>query len=44
MDQVFTALIISNEEMKDIMKTAKSLEEFSFLVKGVNKTIENEAQ
>ena len=31
-----TALIISNEEMNDIMKVVKSLEEFCFLIKGVS--------
>ena len=35
-----TALIISNEGIKDIMKIVKSLEESGLLWKGVNKTIE----
>ena len=39
----FTTLIISNEEMNDIMKIVKSLEESGFLIKGVSKTIKNEA-
>ena len=30
-----TALIISNEEMKDIMKTFKSIEESGLLIKGI---------
>ena len=37
-----TALIISNEEMEDIMKIVKSLEESSFLIRNAIKTIENE--
>ena len=40
----FTTLIISNEEMNDIMKIFQSLEEFGLLIKGVNETIENEAK
>ena len=39
-----TTLIISNEEMNDIMKIIKSLEESGLLIKGVNETIRNEAQ
>ena len=31
-----TALIISNEELEDIMKIVKSLEEYGFLIKGVS--------
>ena len=38
------ALIISNEEMKDIMKIIKSLEESVLLIKGINETIKNEAK
>ena len=34
-------LIISNEEMNDIMKISKSLEESGLLIKDVNKTIKN---
>ena len=37
-----TALIISIEEMNDIMKIVKSLEEFGLLIKGVSKTTQNE--
>ena len=37
-----TTLIISNEEMDDILKIIKSLEEFGLLIKGVSKTIKNE--
>ena len=40
----FTTLIISNEEMNDIMKIVKSLEEFGLLIKGVSGTIKNEAK
>ena len=36
--------IISNEEMNDIMKIVKSLEESGLLIKGVSKTIKNEAR
>ena len=39
-----TVLIISNEEMKDIMKIVKSLEESGLLIKGINETIKNEAK
>ena len=37
-------LIISNEEMNDLMKIIKSLEEFGLLIKGVSETIKNEAK
>ena len=40
----FTTLIISNEEMNDIMKIVKSLEEFGLLIKGVSGTIKNKAK
>ena len=39
-----TTLIISNEEMNDIMKVAKSLEESGLLINYVSKTIKNEAK
>ena len=39
-----TTLIISDEEMNDIMKIVKSLEESGLLTKGVSKTIKNEAK
>ena len=39
-----TTLIISNEEMNDIMKIVQSFEDSSLLVKGVNETINNEAK
>ena len=37
-----TALIISNEEIEELMKVVKSLEESRLLVKGINETIKNE--
>ena len=37
-----TALIISNEEMKDIMKIVKSLEESGLLMTRISETIKNE--
>ena len=39
-----TTLIISNEEMNDIMKIVKPFEESGLLVKGVSATIKNEAK
>ena len=39
-----TALIIWNEEMNNIMKIVKSLEESGLLIKCVSKTIKNEAK
>ena len=37
-----TTLIISNEEMEDIMKIVKSLEESGLLIKVISETIKNE--
>ena len=37
-------LIISNEQMNDIMKIVKSLEESVLFIKGVSKTIKYEAK
>ena len=37
-------LTISNEEMNNVMKIVKSLEESGLIVKGVSKTIKNEAK
>ena len=37
-----TTLTISNDEMKDIIKIVKSLEDSGSLIKGVSKTIQNE--
>ena len=39
-----TTLIISNEEMNDIMKTVNSLEKYGLLIKDVSQTIKNEAK
>ena len=39
-----TALITSNEEMEDIMKIVKSLEESGLLVKRISETIKNETK
>ena len=38
----FTTLIISNEEMEDIMKIVKSLEDSCLLIKDVSETIKNQ--
>ena len=40
----FTPLITSNEEMEDIMKIIKSLEDSGLLIKSVGETIQNEAK
>ena len=39
-----TILVISNEEMNDIMKTVQALEDSDILLKGVAKTIKNETR
>ena len=39
-----TTLIISNDEMEDITKIVKSLEDSSLLLKGVSETIQNEVK
>ena len=39
-----TASIISDEEMNDIMKIVKSLEESGLIIKGISETIKNEAK
>ena len=39
-----TAVTISNEEIEDIMKIVKSLEESGLLIKGISETIKNEAK
>ena len=39
-----TTLIISNEEMNDILKIINPLEESGLLIKGVSETIKNEAK
>ena len=42
--QEMIKILISNEEMSDIMKIVKSLQEFSLLIKGVSKIIKNEGK
>ena len=39
-----TTLVISNEEINDIMKIVKALEDSGILLKGVTKTVENEVK
>ena len=39
----FITLIISNEEMEDIMKIVKPFEDSGLLIRGVSETIKNEA-
>ena len=39
-----TTLVISNEEMNDIMKNVQALEDSNILLKGVTKTIKNETK
>ena len=39
-----TTLIISSEEMNDIMKIIQALEDSDILLKGVTKTIKNETE
>ena len=39
-----TPLIISNEEMNDIMKIIKSLEKYGLLLKGISETSKIEAK
>ena len=39
-----TTLVISNEEMNDIMKIVQDLEDSNILLKGVTKTIKNETK
>ena len=39
-----TTLVISNEEMNDIMKIVKALEDSNILLKGATKTIKNETK
>ena len=42
--KVAIPLIISNEEMNDIMKIVPGLEDSNILLKGVTKTIKNETK
>ena len=39
-----TTLLMSNDEIKDIIRIVKSLEDSSLLLKGVSETIQNEAK
>ena len=39
-----TTLIIANDEMEDIIKIVKSLEDTGLLFKGVSETIQNQAK
>ena len=39
-----TTLIISNDEMKDIIRIVKSLEDSGLVLKGVSETIQTEAK
>ena len=39
-----TALIISNEEIEDMMKIVKSLEESALLMKRISEIVKNETQ
>ena len=39
-----TTLIISNDEVEDILKIVKSLEDFGLLLKGVSETIKDKAK
>ena len=40
----FTTLILSNNEMEDIIKIVKSLEDSGLLLKGVTETVQNEVK
>ena len=39
-----TTLIISNEEMNDVIKIVQALEDYYILLKGVTETVKNEAK
>ena len=39
-----TTLLISNEEMNDVMKIVQALEDSNVLLKGMTKTIKNETK
>ena len=39
-----TVLIVSNNEIEDIIKTIKSLENYSLLIEGVTKTVQNKVK
>ena len=40
----FTTLVISNEEMEDLMKIVKSIKDSGLLITGVGETTKNEAK
>ena len=44
LQSVTTTLVISSDEMEDIIKIVKSLEDSGLLLKGVCKTVQNEAK
>ena len=44
LDSGTTTLIISNEEMNDIMKIVQALQDSNILLKGVSETIKNETK
>ena len=44
LEQRRTALVIWNEEMKNVMKIVKYYEEYGLLIKGASKIIEHEAK
>ena len=44
MQEHIKTLIISHDEMENIMKVVKSLEDSGLLLKGVSETIQNEAK
>ena len=39
-----TTLVISNYEIKDIIKIVKSLDDFGLLLEGVTETVQNEVK
>ena len=39
-----TTLIVSNDEMEDILKIVRTLEDSGLFLKGVSETIQNEAK
>ena len=39
-----TALVISNDKMKDVMKLVKSHDESGLLIQGISESIKNEAK
>ena len=39
-----TTLTITNEQINNIMKIVRSLEEYGWLIKGVSETIQNKAK